>query len=162
MLKAKRNTGTGNTWEERFWSKTTVTSNPDKCWEWQGCLYKNGYGRFGQQLAHRQAWKFFYKTAPTKLVLHKCDNRKCVNPEHLFEGTHAENVADMYAKGRNRNPKGESIGISKLTDSTVRVIKQLLEGGKSHRSIALIYNVSANTIGEIAQGNTWKHVKLYD
>ncbi len=79
----------------------------DGCWNWVGCLTRNGYGQgtYKQKRysAHRASYSEFIGPIPSKLlVLHKCDNRRCINPEHLFIGTAKENTLDMVKKGRNR------------------------------------------------------------
>jgi hypothetical protein len=77
------------------------------CWEWTGALHRNGYGAFKlrdgrQMLAHRFAWELANGAVPEGLnVLHQCDNRRCVRPDHLFVGTQRENIRDMVAKGRH-------------------------------------------------------------
>jgi len=74
------------------------------CWEWIGCRTPQGYGQFMQQYSHRIAYELYNETniGPYH-VLHTCDNPSCVNPEHLFLGTHADNMLDMKTKGRSRN-----------------------------------------------------------
>lgn len=91
------------TLEERFWSRVL---KGEKCWEWQGyCCNQTGYGRIygkGRKWnAHRLSWVVHNGDVPDGSVIrHKCDNRKCVNPEHLDIGTQADNVRDMWERGR--------------------------------------------------------------
>lgn len=92
---------------KRFWDKVDI-KGPDDCWEWQRSLNNGGYGRShfnGKQIkAHRLSFLLTHHEIPEgMLVLHKCDNPKCVNPDHLFLGTHYDNMQDMKAKGRARN-----------------------------------------------------------
>lgn len=87
----------------RFWSY--VKKVPNGCWEWQGCLSKNGYGRFQVHpktlRAHRVSYFLFNGSIPKdKIVCHTCDNTKCLNPEHLWLGSTKENIHDMINKGR--------------------------------------------------------------
>lgn len=91
--------------EERFWSKVSKCEC-DKCWEWTASLNSKGYGRMNMQgrtgLSHRLSWLIHFSEIPDGLdVLHHCDNPKCVNPNHLFLGTHSDNMRDMVKKGRN-------------------------------------------------------------
>jgi hypothetical protein len=97
---------------ERFWAKVNkdgpvVRPELGSCWEWMGAIRPNGYGqmsagRRGQTplKVHRVAWELAYGAAPTSYVLHRCDNRRCVRPSHLFEGDQATNLRDTIAKGR--------------------------------------------------------------
>lgn len=102
-----RNRGEGETVEQRFWSRVAITANPDKCWEWQANRVEFGYGQvklpeFSKPVGtHRAAWYFTTGRWPTLHILHSCDNPPCVNPNHLREGTQAENNADMMARGRH-------------------------------------------------------------
>ena len=149
------------TQKKRFWSRV-ATGTPDECWEWQGSTFPNGYGRIGMggrhRLAHRAAWELTFGAIPAGLCcLHRCDNKSCVNPDHLFLGTKADNSADMIAKGRSkqgsRNPK------SKLSDSDVQEIRILLESGVMQTEIASIYQVSNITVNHISTGRTWGWLK---
>jgi hypothetical protein len=89
----------------RFWAKV---QRGEGCWEWQGANNGKGYGCFGKEgsrpyYAHRFSWELHAGPIPDGLfVLHRCDNRRCVNPEHLFLGTQGDNMRDMIAKGRGR------------------------------------------------------------
>jgi hypothetical protein len=98
--------------QNRFWVKV-VANAPDVCWPWTGALTHNGYGKFsigprGAQRvvrSHRLVWEMVYGNVPNGMqVLHRCDNRRCCNPEHLFLGTNLDNVADKLAKNRQARP----------------------------------------------------------
>jgi hypothetical protein len=97
----------------KFWSKAKKNEQTD-CLEWIGSLNRKGYGQvnslknFHSKASHRVAWEITNGLPPEGLlVLHKCDNPCCVNPDHLFIGTAKDNTADMYAKGRERNLSGQ-------------------------------------------------------
>lgn len=158
------------TWRSLFWTKVKKTSG---CWEWSGLLDRDGYGRFGHRntwsrsfseigevSTHRIAWTLLKAPIPNgKWVLHKCDNRKCVKPDHLFIGTHKENSADRSMKGRNPNTRGESNGQSKLTPSAIRRIRKLRDAGLPQSRIADIFDVRQPTISDILLRKTWGHIR---
>lgn len=141
----------------RFNSRYTVSSAG--CWEWQGYLYF-GYGKFKidgvGHGAHRASWMLHNGKIPAGLyVLHKCDNRCCVNPEHLFLGTAKDNAIDRETKQRGRDSKGESSGSNKLTTSQVNLI---LASTESSRALAKQFPVSDRMIRYIKARQNWGHV----
>lgn len=118
---------------ERFWSKVVKSENDDSCWNWLAVPDRKGYGRFSIggsrknggtiMFAHRVSWELAYGEIPDGLeVLHTCDNPPCVNPNHLFVGTQADNMRDMVAKGRST--LGEKNPMAKLTQSDIEEIRR--------------------------------------
>ena len=140
--------------QERFFSKVRHADNG--CHEWTGCLMPNGYGQFHKDgktaYAHRVAFELAYGQ-PEDYVLHTCDNRKCVNPEHLFAGSYYDNMDDMVAKQRQAH--GERNWHHKLTAEQVKQIRS--EVGLN-KEIAARYGVSASLISLIRSGRIWKLV----
>ena len=150
--------------EVRFWSRVQKT---DDCWLWTGFRMKNGYGTIGsghganKRTVHRLSYELANGPIPDGLlVCHKCDVRNCVRPDHLFLGTHADNMADASAKGRtNRSGMpGSKNGRAKLTEDDVRNIMSKLNSGVSCTDLARYHKVSKYTISHIACGHTWTHV----
>lgn len=150
----------------RFWSKVKI-GNPDECWEWQANLDAKGYGHFqlveGNPLgrtnprSHRVSWFIAFGTIPENYcVCHKCDNRKCVNPHHLFLGTYDDNNKDRAEKGRSA--VGENAPTAKLTEADVLEIRKMISEGITQREIARMFNVAHVAIGNISRGQTWKHL----
>lgn len=90
---------------QRFWSKVDKTVN---CWNWIGANRGNGYGCFKYKNkvydAHRFVWYLVFKKFPTQWILHKCNNKKCVNPDHIYEGSAKQNYADMLVAGNAYKP----------------------------------------------------------
>ena len=130
------------------------------CWIWQGTKSRKGYGiiwdseRKHRKHAHRASYSLFNGTIPDGLcVLHKCDIPACVNPEHLFLGTNADNNEDCRKKGRNAF--GETNGSAKLTNEQVRKIRS---DTRTSRKIAKDYNVSNMTVSYIKRRIKWKHL----
>lgn len=145
--------------EVRLWRRVK-RGKRSACWEWRGSWATNGYGRMrvGSKImsVHRVAWEVTNGPVPDGLfVCHKCDNKLCCNPRHLFIGTAADNNADRDRKGRTRAPKGENHPHSKLTLAQVRVIKERIKAGESSALLAYQYAVTRNAINQIKWGKTY-------
>lgn len=132
------------------------SGGPDACWEWTGGR-SHGYGiitRKGMTVhAHRASYESRHgKIAGGLFVCHSCDNRACINPSHLFLGTHDQNMADMKAKGRQPKMHGQRNGSAKLSPAQVR---EILSAQGFHREIAKAFGVSASTVSLIKSGKRW-------
>lgn len=149
---------------ERFWAKVDKQS-PEECWLWTASTYQNGYGQLGIEhgnhtSAHRFSYEIHYGKIPNgRVVMHTCDNPRCVNPAHLKLGTQQDNVGDMHQKRRNRQPKGERQRSAKLTETQVLQVRTLYDqGGYTFVQLAQMMNVTTTAIREIVRRNTWKHI----
>jgi len=151
------NMGEGDTKEERFWSRVDKTTD---CWIWNGSINGRGYGRLGYNgiiiLAHRLSWFLTHGEMPKGIVMHSCDNRLCVNPSHLSEGTCKDNTQDMIRKGRHCH--GTKVNGVRLNEDLVKVIRIKLSEGAKIAHLAREYEVSAFAIHSIKRMKTWKHV----
>lgn len=159
---------------ERFWAKVQKT---DGCWLWTAKRDADGYGRFwdgtympsghGRMVGAHQ----FSHAIATGIergglcVLHRCDNPPCVNPDHLYLGTVADNSRDMIARGRQGtkpyDPEfcGERVGVSKLTTDQVMEIKAA--GPEIQNSqLATRFGVRATTVSQVRRGDSWKHIPV--
>lgn len=167
---------------DRFWARVSKSEEPDGCWLWTGTMDRTtGYGVIGLPRegvpakirksrtvgAHRVSWEIHYGPIPPGLfICHDCDRtypagstdyRRCVRPDHLFLGTHADNVRDMHAKGRAFG--GQTHPQAKLTAAQVGDIRRLRdEGGFGVRALAETFGVSHDTIRNILLGKVWKHI----
>lgn len=142
----------------RLWAKINVRSS-NECWPWIGCT-RNGYGRFKIADRHVNAHRVAYGLARGPIpdgfcILHHCDNPSCCNPEHLFPGTHADNMRDMVVKGRADN-RGMKNGRAKLTDAEILAIRL---DCRRQRDIAVDYGVQQAAISKIKRGATWYHLR---
>ncbi len=152
---------------EKFWNKVDRRGD-DECWEWTAGKTGAGYGAFyynrKQVLASRVAWELEHGPVPsgehygTTCVCHICDNPGCCNPNHLFLGTHSENMIDMYKKGRGVDHAGERGGSSKLTNEDVAWIRMWLGLGYLQKVIAGAFNVSESCIYSVSTGLSWSHI----
>lgn len=130
------------------------------CWEWQGGRTPKGYGQCSvgggrTRGAHRVAFEVWNEEiAAGNVVCHRCDNPPCINPAHLFQGSHSDNFRDMQAKGRDRYARGEKHGIAKLTDTDVDEIRALASSGSKYGDLASRFSVSSSNIGRIVRGQS--------
>lgn len=138
----------------------------DNCWEWKLRLNEDGYGQMKVArktlLAHRISYAIHYGHCPKGLlVCHRCDNPKCVNPEHLFLGTARSNHTDAVTKGRMRWAHGEKARHAKLTVEQVQRIEEVYRAGElTQRAVADMFGVTQSRISAIVRGDTWKAVGI--
>ena len=166
----------------RFQSKInkegkTPTHRPElgSCWIWTAGITKNGYPQFyiagKNYLGHRVSWLIETGKNPEPLVLHKCDNKKCVRHSHHFLGSSADNSSDMVSKGRSAKgfksgkytqpestKRGENHGNAKLKPDDIAEIVRLYESGISMEKIASMRSVESTIIGRILHGESWSHI----
>ncbi len=150
--------------EDRYWEKV-VKGLPGDCWGWTAGVDTHGLpyanlslpGRGTNDVkAHRFSWELHNGPIPSGLmVLHSCDNPPCTNPEHLFLGTHADNMADRNAKGRQARQKGTAHGMSKLTPAMVRAIRA---APGPHKPIGLMFGIHKSHVSQIKRHLLWSHV----
>lgn len=145
-----------------FESKVEPIPEGDGCWEWVGFIRPNGYGQFGRkEKAHRASFRLNNGQIPDGMcVLHRCDNRSCVNPKHLFLGTQTENIHDMNRKGRGRQggPSGERAYQSKLTDDAIAEIRSTPKWRGSGIWLAKKFDVTPQAICYARNGKSWRHL----
>jgi hypothetical protein len=175
--------------EDRFWKYVDQSSQPDACWLWTGSVDENGYGHVGVDghtvRSHRISWELAHGPVPDKMhVLHNCptgDDPACVNPAHLWLGTHTENMRDRSTKGHHPGTthlekfpcgdrhwaamhpelvsRGENRSDSKLTNGAVREIRRKRDNGTAKLTeLAEEFGVSISAISNVALRKTWKHV----
>lgn len=150
---------------ERFWSRVNIINDADSCWEWQGNRRGNNYGGFFIKIggksrvvyAHRFSYTLANRTLrEDEVVLHRCDNPRCVRASHLSAGSMLDNMQDASRKGRLR--VGEASPRSKLTSENVVEIRTLLAQGLPQAAIARKFGVRQPTIARINTGKYWKHL----
>lgn len=143
--------------ESRFW-KNVDRRGDDECWPWKTAESRHGYGNLwvGDRVRKGTHVSLFLATGkwPTQDVLHSCDYPPCVNPKHLREGTHLENMREAIERGRF--PELQGANFAKLTKDQVAVIRHRSRAGESVRSLAFEFNVSKQTVWRIRENMTWK------
>jgi hypothetical protein len=152
---------------EKFYASVD-TKDPEKCWNWTGPKQLS-YGLL--QVGKRKGPNHFYERAhrfaireiggqdlsKDDLVCHQCDNPSCVNPAHLFIGTHLDNMRDKRIK--NRHARGEKSKRGHLTASDIKEIIRLRTLGRTYKDIAEIFSVHPATPYKICHGKSWKHIE---
>lgn len=155
--------------EEVFWNRVEKKD----CWLYTGPTRgQRQYGALGKEYAHRFVWRLTHGDIPDGLfVLHRCDVPNCVNPSHLFLGTHLDNMRDMREKGRSpvgdKNPsrrtpshlqRGEKRWNAKLNEEKVREIRALFSAGIRIVKISKMFSIHHVTVISVVRRKTWKHV----
>ena len=148
----------------RFASKTVTERSG--CIEWTGAINPNGYGKVkisGQIMdAHIGSWRIANGGQPVpvgSVVMHSCDNRKCVNPDHLSCGTSSDNMVDCRDKNRLHVRRGEQVSAAVLTEEIVREIREAWQRpGMSQRKVAAQFKLGYSVVRAALEGRTWKHV----
>lgn len=149
--------------KEKFISKLIKKDNG--CWEFPTSKNSDGYATTcyeGKRIsAHRLAYILFNDDYDENLhVLHKCDNPSCCNPDHLFQGTHQDNMLDRNNKNRTKNRAlmGEENPSSRFTEANITEIRSLYAGGETQREIGKKFNAHQSVISNIVLRKTWRHI----
>jgi len=154
--------------EKKQHTKNKINRNVDKssgCWVWKGYVSKFGYALSdydGKAVkAHRISYIIYKGEIPKNLqICHTCDNRACVNPEHLYLGTAKDNARDRDTRGRKASTLGSKNGANKLNEIQVVEIKKMLNEGMLQTEIAKVFNVTKANIWCIKHGLSWSHVNV--
>lgn len=145
---------------ERFHSNVDRSGGPDACWEWKLGTNDKGYGHLnagGRMLkTHRVAYLLEYGEVDDDLkVCHTCDNPPCCRPDHLFQGTQADNVQDAIQKERRFSPCGEDVHSARFTEADIYDIRRRGDAGESNAAIGRDYGTIRQTIGRIVRRESW-------
>jgi hypothetical protein len=157
---------------EYFCRKVDIRT-PDKCWEWKGSVASNGYGNWCHDVpgfprvgsAHRRAYALFFEHPGRLQVNHRCGNRRCCNPEHLYAGTQKQNHIDSVQHGTHSKPPNfygkqakNQFGVPTLDAEKVREIRKRRANGESGVELALEFKVSPDCICRIYKRRSWAWV----
>ena len=150
---------------ERFWEHVPLLlREPEECWEWSGAK-SQGYGQIwykGKQVgAHRLSWILHHGEPKSNraYVLHACDTPSCVNPKHLYLGTHLDNMRDMRDRGRSGKCQGDDHGSAKVTRQQVHVIRQMWKPrAPENRIMAKTLGITSTQLANIANRRSWAHI----
>ena len=137
------------------------SQSSEGCWDWNGSLGHNGYGRLGEwrgeTSAHRASYVFHFGAIDDGMsVLHSCDNRRCINPKHLRLGTYSDNQNDAYRRNRRPIYRGSNNSNAKLTEQQAEAI---LSDSRKQVVLAVEYGVSISLVSAIKRGSAWKHLR---
>jgi len=150
---------------DKFWTHVEKRG-PDDCWLWTGRKNREGYGIMMENRRNIRSHRYSYELhkgpiADGLVVCHKCDVRNCVNPNHLWLGTVADNNTDRAVKGRTVSGRsiGEKSGMAKLTAEQVKEIRRRIANGETGKSIAADYGISDSNIDAIKHRRTWRHLE---
>ncbi len=146
---------------ERFWSKVSVVED-SRCWLWNGSSDVNGYGKFrasGRTIRAPRVAFFLRNSRWPNNACHRCDNPRCCNPDHIFDGTHAENMRDMAEKGRAKTDRGEAHWRAVLTDAKVIAMRADYKSGTiSLYRLAAKNGCSFSTAQRVIKRTNWRHL----
>jgi len=140
-----------------------IKKNENGCWEWTGGLSARGYASMhyeGKRTPlHRLSYILFRGPIPNdKLACHTCDNKKCINPDHIYIGTHKTNFRDAKERNRLRTRRGSAHPSSKLNEDKVRFIRFHYQNGFDIREMSSFFGVTKSILYQTAKGQRWKHV----
>lgn len=146
----------------RLYSRIKVSESG--CWVWQGAKTQRGYGslKFDGKpcAAHRLSYELSHGIiSPGMQVMHSCDNRACINPAHLSQGTAKDNSNDAAEKNRTAHQVGSLSGMAKINEEQALEAMRMMASGKTRREIAAVYGISRDTITKIRSGIRWPHLQ---